>query len=80
VAQLDADARGDLERAEIQLTPAEPATADPVSAAALQLRTGSQYVLVEHLAHPERFLDIRAQMGVSKKNGVAGSARHCAGW
>ena len=61
VAQLDGDARGDLERAGIHLTPAEPETADPVRAAAVQLHDGSQYMLVEHLAHPERFIDIRAQ-------------------
>ena len=65
VAQLDGDARGDLERAGIHLTPAEPETADPVRAAAVQLRNGSQYMLVEHLAHPERFIDIRAQTTAS---------------
>jgi hypothetical protein len=61
VAQLNAEGRRDLERAGIHLTPAAPEPAGPVSAAAVQLRNGSQYMLIEHLTHPERFIDVRAQ-------------------
>lgn len=61
VAQLSSDGKADLERAGIRLTPSKPETADPVCAAAVQLRNGSQFMLVEHLAHPERFIDVRAQ-------------------
>jgi hypothetical protein len=61
VAQLSADGKSDLERAGIRLTPIEPETAGPVSAAAVQLHNGSQYLLIEHVAHPERFIDVRAQ-------------------
>jgi hypothetical protein len=61
VAQLSADGKLDLERAGIRLTPSEPETTGQTCAAAVQLRNGSQYMLVEHLAHPERFIDVRAQ-------------------
>jgi hypothetical protein len=61
VAQLNAEGKRDLERAGIQLVPSASETADPLSAAAVQLRNGSQYMLIEHLAHPERFIDLRAQ-------------------
>jgi hypothetical protein len=61
VAQLRADGKSDLERVGIRLAPSEPEMTGQTCAAAVQLRNGSQYMLVEHLAHPERYIDVRAQ-------------------
>jgi hypothetical protein len=61
VAQLHGDSKSDLEHAGIQLETAEPESTGPVRVAGVKLHNGSHYLVVEHLAHPERFIDVRAQ-------------------
>jgi hypothetical protein len=61
VAQLSADGKSDLQRVGIRLTPSDSETTGQTCAAAVQLRNGLQYMLVEHPAHPERYIDVRAQ-------------------
>ena len=71
VAQLTADEKTHLEETGIQFAAAAADEAGPVRAAALELEGGSQYLLVEHFAHPDRFIDIRAPVHAGTSRGLA---------
>jgi hypothetical protein len=71
VAQLTAEGASDIENAGLRLVPIEPDEAGPVRAAALQLAGGSQYLLVQHLGHPEQFIDVRATTDVASGRSAA---------
>jgi hypothetical protein len=62
VAQLAHSARATIEEHGVRLTErTEHDEAGPVRVAAVELGDGSQFLLVEHFAHPDRFMELRAQ-------------------
>jgi hypothetical protein len=64
VAQLARSARPTVERHGVRLAErTEHDEPGPVRGAAVELDDGSQFLIVEHFAHPDQFMELRAQRG-----------------
>ena len=64
VAQLAKSARPTIEGNGVRLIErTEHDEAGPIRAAAVELDDGSQFLVVEHFAHPDQFMELRAQPG-----------------
>ena len=79
VEQLDHRAKAQLDHAGIQLTSIKSPSDEPTNAAAVQLSDGTQGMFVEHPAHPERFIDVRAQTSAASSKLAAKSLLAAAG-
>jgi hypothetical protein len=63
VAELARDAKRILEERGVRLSePSHHDEAGPVRHVAVELGDGTQFLIVEHYAHPDGFLELRAQV------------------
>jgi hypothetical protein len=67
VAQLASDARQIVEAAGIRFAEAtdDHGEPGPTQWAVVELDDGSQFLLVHHHAHPERFVELKGQIGTA---------------